>query len=42
MMAKIQELQGQLNKANKQIALKIKIKESNIYNKERAKLENFL
>jgi predicted XRE-type DNA-binding protein len=41
-MAKIQELIEQLNKANKQIALKIKIKEPNIYNREQAKLENFL
>jgi hypothetical protein len=41
-IAKIQKLQGQLNEANKQIASKIKIKKSNIYNREQAKLENFL
>jgi hypothetical protein len=41
-IAKIQELQRQLNKANKQITSKIKIKESNVYNREQAKLENFL
>jgi hypothetical protein len=41
-MAKIQKLQKQLNKVNKQIASKIKIKESNIYNRKQTKLENFL
>jgi hypothetical protein len=40
-IVKIQELQEQLNKVNKQIVLKIKIKKSNIYNRKRAKLENF-
>jgi predicted XRE-type DNA-binding protein len=41
-MAKIQELMGQLNEANEQIASKIKIKKPNIYNGKQAKLENFL
>jgi hypothetical protein len=49
LMARIQELTGQLNEAGEQIvaanerlAMKIRIKDPDVYNGERAKLENFL
>jgi hypothetical protein len=49
LMARVVELTEQLNEAggqivaaNEQLAVKIRIKEPDVYNREQAKLENFL